>query len=275
MVKKMKKEICERCGKSLEGLAHTTSKLNTEVICTDCKQEERAMQLYKFASCIEDEQCRAGNLNYEGVLNDYQYCLLECKIEVCGEKRHFKFIGTVEIYDDELTAEEVYVVELNRDGKSVVEFNITSLTWAGSKITPAHAFAMEVNRSTRKEKSSEILHLHDTVKLFLEEKAPNIVAVTCAEREVPKYITIGLFHEQYELLLCTNQYAYYGDDDFVMVDACTGELIADNAFAENGYWQTLEAIIKGEEKILYIREEDEDAVNEQLDEIRKEMDENE
>lgn len=267
----MKKEICERCGKSLEGLAHTTSKLNTEVICMECKQEERAMQLYKFASLLEDEQCRAGNLNYEGVLNDRKYCLLDFKTKISGEIRHFKFVGINKLYDDELCPDELYIIELNHNGKSIEELT----SWKEVEIPRMLAFAEAVNQMSRKEKDVEIIHLHDTLKTFLNEVVTDEVAVTCAGREVPKYISKGCFNQKYELLLCTENYAYYGDEEFLVTDACTGKLLADNAFAENGYWRSLEAINKGEDKILYIREGYEDAVNEQLDEIRKEMDENE
>lgn len=55
-----------------------------------------------------------------------------------------------------------------------------------------------------------------------------------------------------ELQMATNKYLYYAKDDyFVMLNAKTKELISDNYFAENAVWESVEAINRGEEKLLY------------------------
>lgn len=55
-----------------------------------------------------------------------------------------------------------------------------------------------------------------------------------------------------ELQMATNKYLYYAkDDSFVMLNAKTRELISDNYFAENAVWESVEAINRGEEKLLY------------------------
>lgn len=60
------KEHCDRCGGSLDGI-RIMSMFNTEVICSSCKEKERAMPEYKAAQEEELRQVLAGNRNFEGV----------------------------------------------------------------------------------------------------------------------------------------------------------------------------------------------------------------
>lgn len=69
-----------------------------------------------------------------------------------------------------------------------------------------------------------------------------------------------------ELQMATDKYAYYSKDDvFAMLDTATKELISDNYFAENAVWESVEAINRGEEKLLY-GEDTYNSINSNLEE---------
>lgn len=56
---------CDRCHK--ETLATIMSKFNTEIICMDCKDKERAHPAYAAADEAEVKSVRSGNYNFPGV----------------------------------------------------------------------------------------------------------------------------------------------------------------------------------------------------------------
>lgn len=65
-----KKECC-RCGKKL--VSRTMSMFNEDIICLECKEEERKHPMYKKARDAEKEQIALGNLNYEGLFAGQKY----------------------------------------------------------------------------------------------------------------------------------------------------------------------------------------------------------
>lgn len=58
--------ICDRCGKP-NGNVTIMSKFNTDIICMDCKVEEKNHPDYQRASDAELAECKKGNLNFEGI----------------------------------------------------------------------------------------------------------------------------------------------------------------------------------------------------------------
>lgn len=56
---------CERCGK--ETNSYTMSMMNTQMICMDCKREERNDPMYEMAREAEYNAVRSGNYNYRGL----------------------------------------------------------------------------------------------------------------------------------------------------------------------------------------------------------------
>lgn len=56
---------CERCGK--ETNCYTMSMMNTQMICMDCKREERNDPMYEAACEAERNAVRSGNYNYKGL----------------------------------------------------------------------------------------------------------------------------------------------------------------------------------------------------------------
>jgi hypothetical protein len=56
---------CARCGE--ESIATTMSYFNTEVICPQCKDEERQAPGYEVAVSTEMTQIKVGEYNFKGV----------------------------------------------------------------------------------------------------------------------------------------------------------------------------------------------------------------
>jgi hypothetical protein len=57
---------CDRCGKSLRD-GSIMSKFNTQQICLECKDKERAHPLYAEADRAETEAVRRGDYNFPGI----------------------------------------------------------------------------------------------------------------------------------------------------------------------------------------------------------------
>lgn len=57
--------VCDRCRK--ETSAHTMSIFNTDNICMECYDKERAHPAYDEAKRLEGEAVAKGNYNYRGV----------------------------------------------------------------------------------------------------------------------------------------------------------------------------------------------------------------
>ena len=67
----MYRDKCDRCGESTNGTT-TMSVFNEDVICMDCKKEEKNDPEYEAAVEAESEEIRKGNNNYKGVMPEYK-----------------------------------------------------------------------------------------------------------------------------------------------------------------------------------------------------------
>lgn len=56
---------CERCNK--ETNIQSMSWFNTEMICLECKEEEKNHPRYEEAKAKELEEVKRGNYNFEGI----------------------------------------------------------------------------------------------------------------------------------------------------------------------------------------------------------------
>jgi hypothetical protein len=57
---------CDRCGKDLR-LGRTMSRFNTDCICIDCADKEKADKDYNKAVKAELEEIKRGNYNFKGM----------------------------------------------------------------------------------------------------------------------------------------------------------------------------------------------------------------
>jgi len=67
----MNKSICDRCAEPTNGVT-TMSMFNEDVICMNCKQEEKNDPEYQAAVDAEHEEIRKGNTNYKGAITNYK-----------------------------------------------------------------------------------------------------------------------------------------------------------------------------------------------------------
>jgi hypothetical protein len=66
----MYRDKCDRCGESTNG-STTMSVFNEDVICMDCKKEEKNDPEYGAAVEAEYEEIKKGNTNYKGAIPNY------------------------------------------------------------------------------------------------------------------------------------------------------------------------------------------------------------
>jgi len=62
---------CDRCKVPMQ--ISIMSKMNTDALCMDCKEEEKGHPLYELACKTEHEAVKAGNYNYEGLFAGKTY----------------------------------------------------------------------------------------------------------------------------------------------------------------------------------------------------------
>lgn len=67
----MQRDNCDRCGKSTNGTT-TMSVFNEDVICMECKEEEKKDPEYKAACEAEREAISRGDFNFKGVFPNYK-----------------------------------------------------------------------------------------------------------------------------------------------------------------------------------------------------------
>ena len=56
---------CHRCGK--KSISHTMSYLNTDLICDECDDKERARDDFAAGQAAEEAAVRGGDYNFPGV----------------------------------------------------------------------------------------------------------------------------------------------------------------------------------------------------------------
>lgn len=57
--------ICHRCG--VDTKSHTMSMFNTDIICLECADDERAAPNYQKARAIENDAVLGKNYNFKGI----------------------------------------------------------------------------------------------------------------------------------------------------------------------------------------------------------------
>jgi len=67
----LNKETCDRCGKKLSAMI--LSKMNEDIICMNCKDEERHHPLYPLADKAEFNAVKSGDYNYPGLFAGQKY----------------------------------------------------------------------------------------------------------------------------------------------------------------------------------------------------------
>lgn len=174
--------------------------------------------------------------------------LVECVMTVDGQKRRFHFDGEVELDGNTLEFYDVRITEVKAEGDVI--FVPKGYTWSGAKIDVEYAICDVIARYSRMEHGFEMLYQNDIIQSFVDQLRKETVKTE--DLELPKMIVYGSFLNVYELYLVTDKYTYYSSEDlYVMLETDSREVIADNYFAEVGYADSVDAIRKGEEKMLW------------------------
>lgn len=81
---------------------------------------------------------------------------------------------------------------------------------------------------------------------------PDRIALSYKERKIPQTILWNDMYVAYSLLLVTDKYLYYCYEDiFYMFGVEDHVLIADGYFAEEGFWQSVQHVKSGKEKLIW------------------------
>jgi hypothetical protein len=67
----MRRDVCDRCGGTTNNMT-TQSMFNEDVICMNCKEEEKKDPEYAAACEAEREALAKGDRNYKGAIPDYK-----------------------------------------------------------------------------------------------------------------------------------------------------------------------------------------------------------
>jgi hypothetical protein len=67
----MQRDNCDRCGNPTGGRT-TMSQFNEDVICMDCKEEEKNDPEYEAACEAEREAMARGDYNFKGIFPNYK-----------------------------------------------------------------------------------------------------------------------------------------------------------------------------------------------------------
>lgn len=175
------------------------------------------------------------------------------------EKDIFRIFGKFEFVDglDENKSGYIYPVFYNlraekksEDG-SYEPYKPTSTTWSGRKITEEDMINSVVDAFILENGEITVCEMNKEMEEWLSSYRTDI-ALEIKGKNIPKRIYNGILHECMNLRLATNEYIYYSlYDEMRMYDAKEHKLCSDNYFAEVGYGQSCENIVKGTEILLW------------------------
>jgi len=185
------------------------------------------------------------------------------EFEVKGE--HYIVYGNYVIeqgtyYNDEQQKSATYdypefdslTAKIVKDGKEI-DFSPSGATWPGRKY--------EVCDMIQDFLSKQILHSKLYEAVYIEKGLQELIdwyhrdiATVYQLIQIPKKILSNDMHNLYELELVTNEYIYYMYEDLcLMLNAENHEVVSDNYFASEGYFESIENIKNGKsnEKLIW------------------------
>ena len=95
-------------------------------------------------------------------------------------------------------------------------------------------------------------------KLFLEKELDKLVnkyqeaTINVQGKDIPLYILFGYRLDLYKSTLVTDNFIFYlSNETMIAFDTESHNLISDNIFGEFAYWESIEAIKKGTEHLVW------------------------
>ena len=192
--------------------------------------------------------------------------LFDVKISelVKGETKvlHFKFFGNVLIEAKHtstpndapfyVTFENVRI-ELYDNEEKASPYKVTAVSFAGRQLDEIDAAMDVLNRLTRNDESVLPCYTAPEIRIVTAFYAKDEnVACSLDGHEIRESFFDASYGRSFTLDFATTQYSYYSCyDRYIMLSSEDGMLISDNNFAEDGYADSIIAVEKGEEILLY------------------------
>lgn len=169
-------------------------------------------------------------------------------LEICGDVSIEK--GNAQSEADYSYPEFSNLSAKKQEGDSLVDYCPTGATWAGREYDVEDMIASVISYAILGIPGCRVLFMEDSLQTMVDEYRMN--SVNIGDQQIPRTALYVNLYELYELALVTDSYIYYQcADQVLMLSIANGSVVSDNYFAEVGFWESVEAIRKGEEKILY------------------------
>lgn len=99
----------------------------------------------------------------------------------------------------------------------------------------------------------QILFLHKDLQEFIDGfRSEENCVLSASGLKIYKYILSSDLSMQYQLDLVTDQYIYYSNESLVYVfNTSDHNLLSDNEYADISYWNSVDAVKNGTEKLLW------------------------
>lgn len=124
-------------------------------------------------------------------------------------------------------------------------------TWAGRKFVVEDMISDCLAKLIQCCRIYTIIYLDEGLAHLVASYHEDIVLIV-NDLKIPRRIISAQLFDVHSLVLVTSQFLYYvHDDQMIMLDTDTHELVSDNYFAEVGYADSLENIESGEEKLIW------------------------
>jgi hypothetical protein len=126
-------------------------------------------------------------------------------------------------------------------------------SWAGQKYDASDMMEFFIAALIRGDKTYEKIYLNEDIENLINSyMSEEEIAITINNKNIYKRILPKNMYSLYQLMLVTNEFIYYGQEDSViMLDINTRTIVSDNYFAEVGYFDSVENIKSGKETLLW------------------------
>lgn len=126
-------------------------------------------------------------------------------------------------------------------------------SWVGRKYTAEDMIQFLISALIKGDESYTKLYLDSGLeKIIAEYRKESEIAITVDDKDIPKRILTNDMNYLYQLMLVTDEFIYYSHENgMYMLSTDTHQVVSDNYFAEVGFWDSVENVKNGEEKLLW------------------------
>ena len=126
-------------------------------------------------------------------------------------------------------------------------------SWVGRKYTAEDMIQFLISALIKGDETYTKIYLDPGLEKIIEEYIKDSeIAIAVEGKDVPKRILTNSMYYLYQLMLVTNEYIYYSHENgMYMLSTDTHQVVSDNYFAEVGFWDSVENVRNGKEKLLW------------------------